>query len=237
MSPLLQEPFHRLQTNLALLAQAQPLRSILVVSAAPGEGKSIVARNLSLAYRGAGRSVAVFDADFRHPDLGALMAAEEGPGLIDILAGRVSLGETIQEVQVPINGNGSHPPAPAATATASPPVSQGELAVVPAGLQGGDLTASLASGHFRGTLEAAVNAYDTVIVDSSPLLASADVLPLLSEVDGVLVVTRLGNSSMDSARRLLAAVRGAPNANLLGIVVNGVPPRLYRSRAYGSYYG
>ena len=107
--------------------------------------------------------------------------------------------------------------------------------MVPAGGPPAEFPAGLASGHLRGVLDAAVSAYDMVLIDSAPLLATADVLPLLSEVDGVVVVTRLGSSTTDSARRLLTAVHGAAGARLLGVVVNAVPPRLYRSRAYGSY--
>ena len=238
MAKTLREPFHRLQTNLDMLAYERPLRTIVVVSAAPGEGKSIVTRNLALAFREAGRNVAVFDADFRRPSLGGLLAAEEGPGLTDILAGRVSLGEAIQEIQVPTNGNGvsSHVPA-GATITAPGKLSQGELAMVPAGAHAGDLNATLASGHLRETLAAAAGAYDTVIVDSAPVLATADVLPLLAEADGVLVVTRLGVSTRDSARRLLTAIGRVPGAHLIGVVVNGIPSRIYRTRAYGYYYG
>ena len=123
------------------------------------------------------------------------------------------------------------------TVTAAGKVGQGELAMVPAGAHAGDLTATLASGHLRETLAAAAGAYDTVIVDSAPVLAAADVLPLLSEADGVLVVTRLGVSTRDSARRLLTAIGRVPNAHLVGVVVNGIPSRIYRTRAYGYYYG
>jgi len=238
MAKPLREPFHRLQANLDMLGHERPLRTILVASAAPNEGKSIVARNLGLAFREAGRNVAVFDADFRRPSLGGMFAAHEGPGLTDILAGRVSLGEAIQEVQVPVNGNGGVPshaltvPGPAATT-----VGKGELAMVPAGAHTSDLPATLATGHLRETLAAAAGAYDVVIIDSAPLLATADVLPLLSEVDGVLLVSRLGVTTRDSARRLLTMIRRVPNAHLLGVVVNGIPSRIYRTRAYGYYYG
>jgi tyrosine-protein kinase len=243
----LHESFHRLQMNLDMLSHERPLRTILVASAAPGEGKSIVARNLALAYREAGRNVAVLDADFRKGTLGHLLSAQDGPGLTDILAGRATFGQAVQEVSVPANSNGngaagSHA-AVAVVAGATGAIAQtggithGDLAIVPAGLHHGNLASALGSGGLREALAAAAEAYDTVIIDSSPLLAAADVLPLLSEADGVVLVARLGVSTRDSAKRLLRELQRVPNIHVVGVVANGIPPRTYRSRAYGYYYG
>lgn len=214
-------PFQRLQANLDLIGRERPIRTILVASAAPGEGKSIVARNLGIAYREAGRNVAVLDADFRRASLGGLLAAHEGLGLSDVLAGRATFGQVVQEVPRPatINGNG------------------GELAMVPAGDAHGRAGTALASNEMRQTMRTAADTYGTAIIDSPPLLAVPDVLPLLSEADAVVLVMRLGVSTRDSAQRLLAEIERVPGAFVAGIVVNGIPRRLYRARSYGYYDG
>jgi Mrp family chromosome partitioning ATPase/capsular polysaccharide biosynthesis protein len=239
MEKELHEPFHRLQMNLDMLAHERQMRTILVVSAAPGEGKSVVTRNLGLAYREAGRNVAVLDADFRKRTLGGLLDAQEGPGLTDILAGRVSFGEAVQEVNVPVatNGNGADGAAagPASGSVGQP--THGDLAMIPAGRAHGSLAATLTADGLRQTLDSATQVYDRVLIDSSPILAAADVLPLLSKVDGVLIVTRVGVSTRDSAKRMLGELRRIPDINIVGVVVNGIPPRTYRTRAYGYYYG
>jgi Mrp family chromosome partitioning ATPase/capsular polysaccharide biosynthesis protein len=242
----LHEPFHRLQLNLDMLSHERPLRTILIASAAPGEGKSVITRNLGLAYQEAGHNVAVLDADFRKATLGDLLSASDGPGLTDVLAGRASFGQAVQEIAVRPgengageNGNGAAPAvvsAPGRIATASPGT-HGELALVPAGPHTTTIGAAIASGAMQQTLSAATDVYDRVLIDSSPLLAAADVIPLLSEVDGVLVVSRFGVSTRDSAKRLMRELRRVPNINLIGVVVNGIPARTYRSRAYGYYYG
>ena len=246
MAKMLHGPFHRLQANLELLARERPIRTILVASAAPGEGKSIVARNLGLAYREAGRNVAVVDADFRKASLGRLLDAEEGLGLSDILAGRASFGQVVQEVRVQSttngdngwNGNGNgvdwRPYQSGAVATKP---RDGELAMVPAGEHHGNLSSAFASSEMRDALTAAVNAYGMVIIDSPPLLAVADALPLLSEVDAVILVTRLGVSTRDSARRLLSELERVPDVNVGGVVINGISRRVYRARSYGYYDG
>ena len=233
------EPFQRLQMNMEMLSRQRPLRMIVVASAVPGEGKSLVTRNLALAYREAGKNVAVFDADFRKAALGELLDAKEGPGLTDILAGRVNFGQAVQEVQVHSNGNGaSHDPVMTRSAAVGLGRNQvGELAMVPAGAPTGNVSSALSSVVMRQTLSTAVDTYGTAIIDSPPLLAVADVLPLLSEADGVLLVTRLGVSTRDSTQRLMAELRRVPNINVIGVVVNGIPKRLYRTRAYGYYYG
>jgi Mrp family chromosome partitioning ATPase/capsular polysaccharide biosynthesis protein len=234
----LHESFHRLQMNLDMLSAERELRTILVVSAAPGEGKSIVTRNLGLLYREAGRNAAVLDADFRKRTLGGLMNAHDGPGLTDILAGRATFGQAVQEVTVPNgNGNGAAPVGAAMSEEKPKAVSHGDLAMVPAGGMNPSLAAELTGGRMGQTLQTATELYDRVIVDSSPVLATADVLPLLSEVDGVVVVTRLGVSTRESAKRMLKELKRVPGINLVGVVVNGIPQRLYRTRAYGYYYG
>jgi Mrp family chromosome partitioning ATPase/capsular polysaccharide biosynthesis protein len=241
MEKQLHEPFRRLQMNIDMLSHERPLRTILIASAAPGEGKSIVTRNLALGFREAGRNTAVFDADFRKATLGRLMHAHEGPGLTDILAGRASFGQAVQSVMVPPaqngNGAGGAPVSAQGAPMATTKSDHGDLAMVPAGAHYGNLAASLASGSMRQTLDAAADVYDRVLIDSSPILAAADVLPLLSQVDGVLLVTRLGVTTRDSAARMMRELRRMPDVNVIGVVVNGIPSRIYRTRAYGYYYG
>jgi Mrp family chromosome partitioning ATPase len=71
-------------------------------------------------------------------------------------------------------------------------------------------------------LERVANEHDIVIVDSPPLLAVSDAMPLMSIVDGALLVCRLGVSSVDGAERLLTVTSRVPEARLLGLVVNDV---------------
>lgn len=234
MAKTLHGPFHRLQTNLEMQARERPLRTIVVASAAPGEGKSMVARNLALAYSEAGRRVAVLDADLRKASMSGLLAAHEGLGLSDILSGRASFGDAVQEVAVQVGSNGNGMRLGDVPDDARP--HGGELAMVPAGEHHGNLAMALSSEEMRQTLHSAAEIYGTVIIDSPPLLAVADGLPLLSEADAVVVVTRMGTSTRDSARRLLAELRRVPDVFIAGIVVNGISPRVYRARSYGYYY-
>jgi Mrp family chromosome partitioning ATPase/capsular polysaccharide biosynthesis protein len=98
----IKESFRSLRTVLQL-EHGSP-RSIVVVSAVPGEGKSTIVRNLAIAYREEGLNVAAIDADLRAPDLARLFAAEAQPGLMDVLTGAVSLDEALQTVEVEAEG-------------------------------------------------------------------------------------------------------------------------------------
>ncbi len=242
MEKQLHEPFHRLQMNLDMLSHERPLRTILVASAAPGEGKSIVTRNLALAYREAGRNVAVLDADFRKATLGGLLNAQEGPGLTDILAGRATFGQAVQEVTVPRgeNGNGAGGAHIAIRWWRCPGAAR-VMAIsrwcrpVP---HHGNLAATLASGGMRQTLNSATDIYDRV---SDRLLA----LPGCGRCPAAALRGRR-RAPGDPSRREHAGFGEAAaeraqarlrTFNVLGVVVNGIPPRTYRTRAYGYYYG
>ena len=94
------EAFRALRSNLELIAGRLELRTILVTSALPGEGKSTVVRNLALVYAEAGLRVAVVEADMRTPSLASYLDAKPEPGLTDAMMGDRPLEEVAQHVPV-----------------------------------------------------------------------------------------------------------------------------------------
>ena len=235
VSEALREPFRRLQMNLDLAADISLLESIVIVSAAPWEGKSIVARNLALAYRDAGKWVALVDADFRKPSVARLLDLDGETGLANVLAGSIDLEVALQPVG---NGywNGNGATTAVQTAINDDTASYGTLSALTAGRSPANPVAALATGRMLEILEEAAETYDTVLIDSPPILAFSDALPLLTAADGVIIVTRIGVSSRESARRMLKGLEQVPDVNVLGVVVNGVPPRDLRNRAYDYAY-
>jgi Mrp family chromosome partitioning ATPase/capsular polysaccharide biosynthesis protein len=239
IAEMLREPVRRLQMNLEIVANESMLETIVVASAAPGEGKSIVARNLALAYREAGRHVALVDADFRKPSVGRLLGLDGEPGLANVLAGWIDFDEALQEVPglgTRANGNGNGYGAPAPVGAAVQGEGFGTLAALTTGPEPANPAAALATVRMQDVIEEASGDYDTVLIDSPPMLAVSDVLPLLSVADGVILVTRIGMSTRESASRMLAELERVPDVNVIGVVVNGVPPRTHRNRAYGYGY-
>jgi Mrp family chromosome partitioning ATPase/capsular polysaccharide biosynthesis protein len=221
----LREAFRTLRTNLELLSLDRPLRKILVTSAVPKEGKSSVVRNLALAYREAGARVAVVEADLRQPTMKSLFHIYAGAGLTNVLTGEHTLATALQPVAA-----GSESTiltalqAPANYAVGGPESNggggPGELVVLTSGEPTANPPAVLASNRLRELLDEIAASHDIVLIDSPPILAVSDAIPLLTAVDGTIVVARLDLSTRSAGRRAMELIRRVPGAQVLGVVAN-----------------
>jgi polysaccharide biosynthesis transport protein len=233
------EPLRMLRTNLDLASLDNSLRTILITSAGPREGKSTVVRNLALAYRESGARVAVIDTDLRRPTLDRLLPVEREPGLINVLTGAETLERALQTAAVHVEGmetliqmysqNGGNGNGHGAS-------DLGRLAVLTAGPTPANPPAVLAAERMRVLLRRIAEHFDVVLVDTPPMLAFSDAVPLVSEADGVLVVARLGTTTSDAAKRLMTRLERIPGANVLGVVANDVGKRAQAQRNYAYHY-
>ena len=239
------EPFRVLRTNIELASVDSPPRTIVVSSAMPGEGKSTVVRNLALAFRESGKTVAVVDLDLRHPALAPLFGVGPGPGMTDVLRHGAELEEAAIEVGVALPEFEALPPK--VERVAAGPVangsnrSNGSRALdthVTLLLSGGRTTnppAVLASERLIEVLDELRNSHDVVVIDSAPVLAVTDTVPLLRYADAALFVGRLDVTTRDTAKRLMEFLGRVPDFNLLGIVANDLSR--HEAGAYGYGYG
>jgi len=210
------EAFRTLRANLRYYDVDRDLRSLLITSAAPGDGKSTVARYLAATAAAAGVRAVLVEADLRRPTLRELYPLLPSEGLAEILTDQVPLTETIQQIPVSIAG------APTGRA----------LDVIGAGMAPPNPTDLLESVSMRTILAELQVRYDFVVVDSSPVTIVPDSIPILNQVSGVLVVMRESKTTKVDARRLrdqLAHLGVAP----LGLVMNGSEPV---ERGYDGYY-
>jgi succinoglycan biosynthesis transport protein ExoP len=213
LPPAEAEAFRMLRANLRYFNDAEPIRSLVVTSAVSGEGKSTVAWNLALVEAQAGRKVLLIEANLRRPQLAERLELPGSSGLSMILAGFADN----EEAGVSLNRGAM-------------------IDVIPAGPPPSNPAELLESGTMAALLQRATERYDLVLVDTPPALAVSDVTPLLSQVDGVLVVARLGYTTRDHAadlRKLLRAGRGRE----LGVVLNGDRARRSTYGAYGTNGG
>jgi capsular exopolysaccharide synthesis family protein len=213
------EGYHTLQANLALIAREGHLKTILVTSAAPGEGKSTVALNLGLAMIERGSAALVIDADLRRPSISERVNADRRVGVSSILAGDGTIDTSVQERPLEPSRNGSGPSV----------ALKGELPVVPAGPPAPNVQLLLSDRSLEGLLEASRTRNEIVIFDGPPIGSFADMLPLAREVDGVIVVVRLYHSRRDELQRFAAQLANA-SIKAIGIVVLGAavgPSRYY----------
>jgi capsular exopolysaccharide synthesis family protein len=213
------EAFRMLRARLRYCNVDQEISSVLISSPSSGEGKTTVAWNLAAAAAGAGRSrVVLIEADLRRPRLARDHGLQATPGLSELLTQALPFGDVIQHVPVSPSGNGN---VPAET-----------LEVIVAGEPPPNPAALIESRRLERLLEAFSHSYDLVIIDTPPVAIVADAIPLLSQVNGVIVVSRLGRTSVDTARRFRKQLEEL-RAPLLGVVANGAK----RDRGDDSYYG
>jgi protein-tyrosine kinase len=213
------EQFRSLRSRIFELRDISPLKTILVSSGIPQEGKSFVSTNLALSLaRHKNSKVLLIDGDMRRYTLHQILGCESHPGLADYLAGKVSAIEVMQRPEA------SH----AATAGATPILPN--LTFI-AGGNGGDKAADLSgSPRFGELIRLAAPYFDWIIVDSSPVLPVSDAVNLARWCDGVLLVARGGVTKFPVAQRAQSELKAS---NILGFVLNAVQ----ETPEIGGYYG
>jgi polysaccharide biosynthesis transport protein len=201
-APLLyDEVFNLLRSHLRHFSVDRDIRTLLVISAGPGEGKTTVSFNLAKASAALGSRVLLIEGDLRRRSMIESVVGRVDPGLSGVLIGDVTMEFATHTVEIG--------PGVSLDVLASgeiPPPNPGEL---------------IESQAMESLLQEARASYDLVIVDTPPLTLIADAVPLVTKVDGVIVVSRIGKSSREAAealRKQLSRLR----APVLGLVANGV---------------
>lgn len=211
------ESFGMLRAQLRYFNVERPVRSVLVTSGAPGDGKTTVALNLSIAAAIAGDRVLLVEADMRRPQLARLLLLGRGPGLSEMLGGLGSERDAIRAVSLERGRNGNS--------------ASVRIDVLPGGATPPNPTELLESNQMANVMSSFHARYDLVVIDSPPVSFISDAIPLTQRVDGVLLVCRLGRSTRELARHLRNQLENL-KAHVLGIVANDVKPE-----PGGYYYG
>jgi capsular exopolysaccharide synthesis family protein len=208
------EAYRTLRTNLDFARISCPGTTLLVTSAAPGEGKTMTAANLAVVMAQMGRSVILVDADLRRPTLDRVFSLKNQVGLTNLL-----LRDTVNSEVV--------------LAFTSPPDRQyPSLRVMTSGPIPPNPSELLASGRMAAIVEHLKGLADVVIFDSPPLLAVTDPLVLGSQLEGVLLVASAGQTKTKSLERAVEMLDHAA-APVLGVVLNRLSLR--ETSEYYSY--
>jgi capsular exopolysaccharide synthesis family protein len=195
------EGFRRVRTNLKIGMDGSRPRSWVITSSVAGEGKTATACNLAVAIADIGLTVTLVEADFRRPGVARYLDSGEGPGLIDLLTGVVSLGE----------------------ARRSSPIHAG-LSVITAGGSPRDAPELLQSPEMRACLEALGQCNDVVLVDSPPLLPLADASILAQMTDSVALVVAAGRTRTEDVASALASLK-AVDVGISGVILTMTSPK------------
>ena len=192
-----EEPFRRLRASLRHTGDEAELRSVLVTSAREGSGKTTVATHLAAAAAAGGHArVLLIEADLRRPRLAALLGLPPDDGLSDLLESAGPSGESPWDhvFRIPLGG-GSNGSGPNGRADLS-------FDALPAGSPPDEPSELLDSSGMRELLLAAAERYDLIVIEAPPPTLVSDAIPLMKQVDGVLVVGRLGRESDPELREL-----------------------------------
>jgi succinoglycan biosynthesis transport protein ExoP len=206
------EAFRTLRIHLRYFNIDREIRSVVVNSAVPGEGKSTVSWNLAAAASSSGQRVLLIEADMRRPVLAAwLGVAFDTAGLSEYLSGQQSLEDVIRTTPTFVAGNNLED-------TERP-----KLDVIVGGGVPPNPPDLLESERLQDLLDHGRSDYDLVVIDTPPTAIVADAVHLLARVDGVIAVVRLGQSRRHHTRKYCDQL-SLLDAPVLGVVVNGTNP-------------
>jgi protein-tyrosine kinase len=205
------EQFRTLRSRLYQLRSNQALKTLLVTSAVPGEGKTFVTTNLAQSIvRQPDRRALIIDADLRCARLHLPLGAPTSPGLSDYLRGEADEMAVIQHGQ------------------------EGNLCFIAGGNEVTDPSELLSNGRLKKLVDRLAPMFDWVILDSPPCVPVADASILANMCDGVLLVVRAGSTPSEVAERARQELQGK---NVVGVVLNAVDESTMQGAAYYQAYG
>ena len=202
-----EEAIRTLRHSILLPDFDRNVRSLLLTSAAPAEGKSTAIIHLAIAHAEQGKRTLIIDADLRRPSIHKKLNLGVGQGLSNVLLGELLWRDGVFQTDVLPN-----------------------LDVLPAG------TASRRASDLIGSmmvdiLDEAAKEYDLIFVDAPPLLGFAETMQIATAVDGVVVMARAGHTSRKAVATVMATLKRL-RANSIGLVLNEVD----KNSTHGYYY-
>lgn len=189
------EQYRTIRTNIQFSAIDEEIRTLMVTSSGPGEGKSTTTANLAIVFAQQGKRVLLIDADMRKPTVHYTFGMSNAYGLTNVLTRQMEMKEAVKNSDVPsldVLTSGPIPPNPS------------EL---------------LNSRGMKEFFEIAKEKYDMVVFDTPPVLAVTDAQVLANQCDGTVLVVGSGKTEVESAQKTKELLIAA-KAKLLGVVLN-----------------
>lgn len=202
------EAFRTLRTNLIFSQAVHSLRTIVITSPSPQDGKTTTAANLAVTFAQQGLRVLLADCDLRRGRLHNVFRVAREPGMTQLLAGQNTLEEVVRQSAVE------------------------RLSFIPAGTFPPNPSELLGSARTRTILEEVAGTFDMVILDTPPVHVAGDAMILGTIADGVILVLRAGNTERGAAQHAMQRLTNV-GARVVGAVLND-PDR--KVPQYGGYY-
>ena len=203
------EQFRTLRTNIRYSSLGNEIKSIVVTSSLPGEGKSTIISNLAAAMATAGKRVIILDCDLRKPTMHKKFSISNSQGLTNILVQDKKITEIMIAADVP------------------------NLYIIPSGPIPPNPSELLGSKGMKDTLEELTRLFDMVLIDTPPVLNISDAQILSTLSQGTIIVAAYGKTERKvilNAKESIEKVGG----KILGVVINKIPEK--HNDIYGNYY-
>ena len=208
------DSYRRLRTSVQYWKKDVPVKSILTVSGAPQEGKSITTANLAVVFAQTRKKILLVDVDLRRPTIHELFGLTLEPGLTEVLFGEVDLSNAIRKTFLE------------------------NLDILPCGAIPLNPTELIGSSTMKNLKNDLDKMYDIILYDSPPILLFTDSELLVAMVDAVILIVKTGSTTFDSLEHTVDIIEGI-RLNLAGVVVNEYElNRLHRGyyHLHGEYY-
>jgi capsular exopolysaccharide synthesis family protein len=206
-----EEAIRTLRNSILLSDFDRRLRSVLITSASPAEGKTTVAAHLAAAHAEQHHKTLLIDCDLRRPSLHRLFQMSTGTGLTTVLTQSLPWDQAVTKG-----------------------VNKGDLDFLPAG-PASRRAADMLGKNLPLILEDAATRYDLIILDAPPLLGFPEPLQMAALVDGVVIVTRAGQTNRHAISSVLTTLSRL-RANIIGMVLNDVKRETGEGYYYTNYY-
>jgi len=203
------EAYRTLRTNLLFSAAVNEMKRLVVTSASPQEGKTTTAGNLAIAFAQQGHRVLLVDCDLRRPHVHLMFGQRQEPGLTDVLIGRASLDEAVQETMVP------------------------NLVTLTSGALPPNPVEMLGSTKMREFIQS-LPGFDTIVVDTPPLMVASDAAIVGRMSDGVVMVVRAGQAQRGAVQDGVQQLMNV-GARVIGTVLNDPDDQFAKFEPYFAY--
>ncbi len=206
------ESYRSLRTNLSFVSPDKPLKTIVLTSAGPSEGKSLTISNLATAYAQMGKKTLLVDADLRRPVIHHIFNTKREPGFTDLFGENPDFNQIIHATD------------------------KENLFIIPAGVFTPNPAELIGSNRMSQIIEQLNSMFDIVFFDSPPIVAVTDSTLLGTKTDGILVIIKSHHTAREIASRAINILKNV-NVRILGTVLNDIDlTHRYSSYGYYKYY-
>jgi capsular exopolysaccharide synthesis family protein len=203
------EQYRTIRTNIEFSSVDQDLKTIVVTSAGPGEGKSTTIANLAVVFAQQAKKVLLIDGDLRKPTVHYTFQIDNTVGLTNVLTGQTDFDNAVKGLEIE------------------------HLSILPCGPIPPNPAEMLGSAAMKKLIQLAEEQFDIILIDSPPVLAVTDAQILSNLADGIVLVTKSGQTEYDMAIKATELLKNS-KAKLLGAILNH---KDQKQSNYYYYYG